>query len=25
VEVVAEWTTRFPHADYRNTNIGLGA
>jgi vancomycin resistance protein YoaR len=25
VEVVAEWTTRFPHADYRNTNIGLAA
>ena len=24
-EVVAEWTTRFPHADYRNTNIGLAA
>jgi vancomycin resistance protein YoaR len=25
VEVVAEWTTRFPHADYRNTNIVLAA
>ena len=24
-EVVAEWTTRFPHAAYRNTNIGLAA
>ena len=24
-EVVAEWTTQFPHAAYRNTNIGLAA
>ncbi len=24
-EVVAEWTTRFPHASYRNQNIGLAA
>ncbi|MGH8823086.1 MAG: VanW family protein [Jiangellaceae bacterium] len=24
-EVIAEWTTRFPHAAYRNTNIGLAA
>jgi vancomycin resistance protein YoaR len=24
-EVVAEWSTYFPHADYRNQNIGLAA
>jgi vancomycin resistance protein YoaR len=24
-EVVAEWSTFFPHADYRNQNIGLAA
>lgn len=24
-EVIGEFTTRFPHADYRNTNLGLAA